>query len=266
MDDLRVMSAQEIHEFGIRVVADSIQNLGFAIEEIFTDISINPQIIAKQKRNLIFILVRTESFPKKGVIRNKNFINQFQKYSERMGAKSFFASVGVCNAYGITDLEKSSLYKNGKFHIDFQGLIELSELLNMNLGSDTMFFYNEKGSISGSVIRQPDGRHVIQAGENSGFNAAIMSLFVVFADDLSENEKLVFSEWAELPNNIWEEQHRKEFAFALMHYFMECKSKGIKLSLEIDNVIKLLKLQQLPPLRKPLSSKVKKIFRGLFIA
>ena len=81
-----------------------------------------------------------------------------------------------------------------------------------------------------------------------------------------EYEKQVFSEWAELPTIIWKEQHRREFAFALMHYILECKSKNIKLPLEIDNVIKLLKPQQLPPLRKPLSSKVKKIFRGLFIA
>lgn len=266
MNKNSIMNTQEIHEYGIHVVEKRIQEMGFNINEILTDISMNPQIIARYKGSLIFILVRTACFPRKGNLQGRNFAMQFLKYSKQLGARSYFASISIRNVNGVTDLEKSIPIKNGRFSVEFHGLIELSKILETNLSSETMHIYDDKGLISGTVERNANGKHSIRAKENSGFNAALMSLFIVFADDLSESEKQIFSRWADLPLNVWGEQHRQEFAFALMNFFIECKLEGRKLSPKIDKVMNLLKPQSIPPLRKPLSPQVKRIFTSLFIS
>jgi methanogenic corrinoid protein MtbC1 len=61
-----VMNEDDIHDFGIDVVAEYSKKDGFEILSINKDRKYNPQIVAKKNGQLALIVVRTARYPNKG--------------------------------------------------------------------------------------------------------------------------------------------------------------------------------------------------------
>lgn len=57
MNNQEVMNEDDIHDFGINVVAEYSQKDGFEIVSINKDRKYNPQIVAKKNGQLAFIIV-----------------------------------------------------------------------------------------------------------------------------------------------------------------------------------------------------------------
>ena len=126
------------------------------------------------------------------------------------------------------------------------------------------YISNAKGQPAGSVSRQKDGRFSISVDENADFTSVLMSSFVVFAEDLSVEQKLVFSKWARLPTNEWSSTHREQFALAAMHLMQKAEHDGIEIADALKQAAQHISEVKLPPLRNKLSPEICAMINGLF--
>jgi hypothetical protein len=132
-------------------------------------------------------------------------------------------------------------------------------------GLTTVTTLDLHGRPAGSVTRLNDGRHMISAGPSADSTTLLMSMFVVFADELTLEQRVAFSRWADLPSHAWAQAHREAFALAMLHYFREVAESGGNLPPEVESAAgRLLGSQHLPLLARPISREVRRIFESLF--
>lgn len=122
----QLMSAEEIHAFGIEVVCKYLQKDGHEIIEINTTPGINPQIVARKDEGLEFIVVRTACYPDKGQIESEQLALQCIAHADRHHAICYFASVGIANAQGATEQEMALPIKGAGFYVAYEGLVILT--------------------------------------------------------------------------------------------------------------------------------------------
>jgi len=123
---------------------------------------------------------------------------------------------------------------------------------------------NSDGKVSGKVIHHADGRSTIEIGNNSDSVTMLISLFIIFADHLNENEKIAFVTWANLPLSPWSQLHREKFALALMHHLLESKETAALVPEALKDAIELISACSLPSLDKPLTNEMRKLFNLMF--
>lgn len=116
------MSKEEIHDFGIEVVVNSIKTEGYEIIDVNTKTGINPQIVAKKDDQNIFIAVRTECYPNKGVLEESVHFDMIE-HSKKHNAIPYFASVGIANSDGKTEEEMGQPIRGGGFYVAYEGLL-----------------------------------------------------------------------------------------------------------------------------------------------
>jgi hypothetical protein len=269
MSEPTLMTTQEIHNFGIDIVLEYIQKEGYKVKTVRRDQRKNPQIIARKENVLVYILVRTACYPNKGELEDNNVISRLKFDAYRNGAICYFASVGIANTYGSSDLDKSIALKGSKYHVSFDGLVHLvkkpkkEEKLN--------YVYNQSGEISGKVKQGIDGRHTLIFNNNTDISSVTMSNFLVFANifwDVGRAEdKRKFFIWSRLPSGQWSQAHQELFALAMMHFIMEIKSKDMiskdESSQKVISAIKSFPPQALAPLPHPLSDDMRSIFADM---
>jgi len=268
MRKLDTFSVNEIHEFGINIVLDDIRTNGYTIASVTTAKESNPQIVAHKGGQLIHIVVRTDVYPKKGVIENFQLGLQILDFAYSNNAVCYFASVGIANADGSTDLEMSTPTHDSDYFVAYSGIEELTptKVRAMTRSYPSMPTYNKDGMIAGSVTKGGDGKYTITAKNGADVSALIMSLFLIIGDgrDLSNAQKIQFSLWAHLPTNEWTEIHQNVFAQALLHYFMEVKANSGVLPQKILKGLENIPPQALVELRYPLNKEIRVLFASLF--
>ena len=264
MTNTNLMTDNEIHSFGVEIVAEYLIKDGYAIESVSKDFRINPQIIARKGNNLVYVVVRTDCYPNKGIIEDLEVVNHVILDAKKYDASCYFASVGIANAQGITDLEMSIPTKGSKYFVSYSGLEKLTpEIVNQQTMRIKAF--NKEGMIAGGVERTREGKYILFSDDKADFSSLIMASCYIFTEGLDEYQKYVFSRWADLPLYSWTKTHRDKCALALLHYFMELKSQGGELPKELINAIGEFPVQPLPPLQKPLTDETRSLFRGLFV-
>lgn len=268
MRELDTLSDNEIHEFGINVVLDDIRAKGYAISSVMTTRESNPQIIAHKNGQLIYIVVRTAIYPKKGVIENFQLGLQILDDAYDKNAACYFASIGIANANGSTDLEMSIPIRNSGYYVAYSGIEELTptKVRAMTSPYPSLATYNKDGMIVGSVTKGGDGRYTIKAGDEADGSVFLMSLFLIIGDgrDISSAQKMKFSLWAHLPTNEWTELHQNAFSQALLHYFMEVKVNGGALPQKVLKVLESFPPQALAELQYPLTDEIRELLASFF--
>lgn len=269
MPNQNLMTEDEIHDFGIQIVLDDLRKNGFQIVSVMYDRISNPQITAKRNGFLFHILTRTACYPQKGKLENSEVGFKALQEARAQSAKCFFASIGIANSQGTTDLEMSIPIRGAGFYVAYEGIKELTpQMINLMRLEPPHKVYNQNGDIGGSVTRQPDGRHIINIGNKGDASSLMMSLGMVFASDfadgLNKKQQIIFSRWAHLSETVWTEAHKELFTIALMHYFMEVKVRGGNLPSEVVMAINSLPPRALPDLPYSLTNEIRSIFSSLF--
>lgn len=265
MSNPNIMSDDEIHEFGINVVLDDVRKSGLTVLSVQTGRNSNPQIIVKNDNQIIHVLVRTACYPNKGMIESKQLCDYLFQKAKRANASCYVARIGIANANGTTDLEMSIPTRGAGFYVAYDGLEELTqEAVNSNKFTISSSIYNKHGEITGSVTKNLNGRHTIVAEKNADMNSILMSLCLIFANDLSENQRVIFSKWAHLPHDSWSPVHQQSFAQALLHYFMEAKVHGGKLPASVLKALQSFPPQALIELKYPLTQEIRNLFSSMF--
>lgn len=123
---LQLMTAAEIHDFGVEVVFKYLRDEDYEILAVSTALGVNPQITARKAGKLAFIVVRTACYPGKGRIASKAEAMQCIAHADKHRAICYFASVGIANASGAPDQEMSQPVKGAGFHVAYEGLVVLT--------------------------------------------------------------------------------------------------------------------------------------------
>ena len=112
-----------------------------------------------------------------------------------------------------------------------------------------------------SVIRDQGRDKVSLRKDGGGFIGLLASMFYVTSQDmLTQNDRKVFSNWADLTTSYWGDEHKQAFAIAGLHFLRDAEARKIQLPPKVIKVGELIPIDQLPPLKKPLSASVESIF------
>lgn len=122
----KLMTATEIHEFGIQAVFEHLKKEGHEIVSVNTDVSSNPQIVSKKNGQLEFIVVRTACYPSKGEIESDKIAMHCIEQADKHKATLYFASVGIANSQGKNDAEMAIPVRGAGFYVAFEGLVFLT--------------------------------------------------------------------------------------------------------------------------------------------
>jgi hypothetical protein len=126
-----LMTADELHAFGIETVLPYLKKEGVTVQSVSTDRKTNPQIIGERWGTTAFIAVRTACYPDKGALTPEEHM-QLLAWADQHGATAFFASVGVaCVAYPdrspvTCEADMQLPIQNGGFAVAYEGLLVLA--------------------------------------------------------------------------------------------------------------------------------------------
>jgi hypothetical protein len=138
MQPQELMTAADIHAFGVEIVYKQLEKDGWVIDSanLFADSGTAPQIVAKKDGELAFFIVRTAVYPQRGRFEEGiEAYNALVRHAKAHGATCYFASVGIANSKGKTDEEMSVPIKGVAYHVEFNGLVRM-ELAPENIEGD----------------------------------------------------------------------------------------------------------------------------------
>lgn len=121
MGQNKVMTAEELHFLGIKVVYKDMVDNGFEVLNVRKEMDVNPQILAKKDGKRIFVVVKTSPYPDMGVL-YPHIAADVVKHATKHKAICYFASVGIANANGETDEEMAKPEVGGEYYINYKGL------------------------------------------------------------------------------------------------------------------------------------------------
>ena len=124
MEEKDQMTREEIHDFGVQIVCEAMAEGGYEIIGSNPSLAVTPQIVARKKGRLCFVVVRTDIYPNKGKLTDREIHHNLQ-HAERNDATSYFASVGICNATATDDSDEERVRipaRGAGFYVDFDGL------------------------------------------------------------------------------------------------------------------------------------------------
>ena len=128
MDNLQLMTQQDIHAFGVEIVYKQLEKDGWVIEsaDVLADLHSEPQIVANKDGELAFFIVRTGMYPGRGRFdEGQDAFNNLVRHAKAHGASCYYASVGIANSEGKTDEEISVPVKGVGYNVQFDGLVRM---------------------------------------------------------------------------------------------------------------------------------------------
>lgn len=122
-----LMTAEDIHAFGVEIVHDQLVEAGWSIEsaDVYADPLELPQITAMKEGELGFFVVRTDIYPKRGRIEGEETFQKLVRYANSRGGSCYFASVSIANSEGKTEEEMAIPVKGVAYNVAFDGLVKM---------------------------------------------------------------------------------------------------------------------------------------------
>ncbi len=128
MDQKELMTAADIHAFGVEIVFKQLEKDGWVIEsaDVLADVKTEPQIVAAKDGERAFFVIRTGMHPGRGRFEEgQEGFNTLVRHAMEHGACCYFASVGIANSQGTTDAEMSVPIKGVAYNVVFDGLVKM---------------------------------------------------------------------------------------------------------------------------------------------
>lgn len=122
-----IMNNQELHEYGVNLIASYLKEEGYTIIELNTEPNIDPQIIAQKLSDMMFVVVRTVMYPKKekDIKISNTQLKIIKDGGTAYGAKCYLAKVGLANPNAKNAKELGMPYKDTELLVKFNGFIEI---------------------------------------------------------------------------------------------------------------------------------------------
>ena len=128
MQDKELMTAADIHAFGVEIVFKQLEKDGWMIEtaDALADVRLDPQIVASKDGERAFFIVRTGMYPGRGRFEEgQEVFEKLVRHAQEHGASCYFASVGIANSEAKTEEEMSVPVKGVAYNVEFNGLVKM---------------------------------------------------------------------------------------------------------------------------------------------
>lgn len=122
------MNLDEIHLFGLRFTYRELLQNHFEVLSVEPDLEIFPQIVARKKEQMYFIVVQTAAYPEVGDLPTNHQIKEIRAHATKHNAITKFVSLGLANANAKNENEKAILKKGGEFLVNYSGFKELMRI------------------------------------------------------------------------------------------------------------------------------------------
>lgn len=116
-----MMTSEELHFMGLKVVYKELKDKGYEVLQVRNEMDINPQILAKKENQFIFVIVKTAYYPHMGLLEPETAA-QVAKLAIKHKALCYFSSIGVANAKGETEEEMAKPVTGGEYYINYEGI------------------------------------------------------------------------------------------------------------------------------------------------
>ena len=128
MIEKELMTAADIHAFGIEIVCKQLQEAEWVVEsaDVFADPMTEPQIVGHKDGEIGFFVVRTAMYPDRGRIEGEEVFQTQVRHAGAHGASCYFASVSIANSEGKTEEDMSVPVKGVAYHVAFDGLVKMA--------------------------------------------------------------------------------------------------------------------------------------------
>jgi len=130
------MTREEIHDFGVQIVCEEMLKEGYEILGANPSLATTPQIVARKNGRLCFVVVRTDVYPKKGMLADDRELFYNLEHAERNDAVCYFAGIGICNAAAADAGDEAAMgvpVRDAGFYVDFDGLKVMTTLDRMGV-------------------------------------------------------------------------------------------------------------------------------------
>lgn len=116
-----LLTEEEIHEFGIRIIYDYAKKEGYEILDVEQRIEKLPQLIIRKDGKTFFVMVKTAPADGTHLTYDKDIALPYYRTAEKHGCELLFAGVGLaCIGYG------NNLVRDKPYNIDFRGFEDIS--------------------------------------------------------------------------------------------------------------------------------------------
>jgi hypothetical protein len=179
-------------------------------------------------------------------------------------SRIFVEFVLITAAAGIIYTLRDKIFKQSAQAKSFDPKEKKPVYLKVGTGDNVTWALDNKGNASGTVTKDSDGKTVIGLGPGADYTTLLTSSFIMFSNNLNDEEKEILVDWGVVPIGPWTAKQREKFALALMHHFHDLKESGAVVPEEFKKILELLPSNTLPPLNRPLTNEVRRLFNGLF--
>jgi len=131
-----ILTKAEIHHFGVEIVHSQMEHDGFEILGVNPSMTVTPQIVARKKGQLYFVVVRTDFYPNRGSLASDQEFFYNLEHAEKNNALCYFAAVRLCNAAAADAGDEAGMslpVKGADFYVEYEGLKIMTTLDRMQV-------------------------------------------------------------------------------------------------------------------------------------
>lgn len=154
------MTEDEIHDFGIEIVANQLIKEGHELVDVNSDPDQNPQIVAQLNGQLAFITVRTAVYPRDGEIKDQALVDNLINHAKNHSAVPYLASVSIANSKGYEHGDENEIgipIRGEGYYANYRGLKIIAHVDQIKIASDGKvrdFVPNEKIVLSRKALHE----------------------------------------------------------------------------------------------------------------
>ena len=117
-----LITPEYLYEFGIKIVYQNLVENGYKVLNVRMEPEVNPQILAEKDAQKVMVVVRTDFYPRVGLVPDNILWNKLLKLAEKMGTELKLARVGIGRGDVEDEAEKSRPLVGGTHLIMYGGL------------------------------------------------------------------------------------------------------------------------------------------------
>lgn len=127
MENKEIMSASEIHAFGVEILCRQLETDGWQIDSADGLSGLDEhQIVAEKDGELAFFVTRTGLYPGRGRFEEgQETFETLVRHAREHGAACYYASIGIANSEAETEAEMSIPVKGVAYNVQFDGLVKM---------------------------------------------------------------------------------------------------------------------------------------------
>ena len=115
---LHPLTEQELHNLGMNIIGERLQELGYEFVAINSELKKHPQFVLYKKGTpTIFVLVKVSSNIQQPASYDVVWMETFKQHAIKQNAKVWFAAIGLANAESV----ELPVFKDQPYYEAFNG-------------------------------------------------------------------------------------------------------------------------------------------------